>query len=579
MALDVIIKNADVIDGTGKKRVKSDVGIQGDSVTALGDLSSATAAKIVDATGQVVTPGFIDMHSHSDQTILKYPCGESSLGQGITTTVGGQCGFSAAPLNKHWLYCWWEENWWHKIAPRKYYDEPVGLLDKVKEAAKDDGLDITWSTFGEWLDAVEKSKPGLNIRPLIGHGAVRTAVMGLDYHRQATSAEIEAMKRYVDEAMDAGAGGISNGVDYAPNSYSSVEESYEVIGAAAKKSGLFSSHWRRTGLREGFGNPGLIDGIREAIDIAKKTGAKLEIAHLSPGYLISPAATPRLSALAAEETLAVIDKAIKEDVDITFDVIPSHLTGGVIHWKYVAAMLTPWLKEAGTLERFADNLNAPDLRQEMREYIMSGKWYMLNPLIQPGWANRIKIGQSVVKDFIGKTIAEIAGETGVDSLEALMNVISADPYVSSAWADEKESDEVKRIFFRHPLAMVGVDTFLVDPTYEIKVVPYTLPNPNTFGGMARFIKLYGLGLLGLEEGIKRITSLPAKTLGIKDRGTIAEGMKADLVVFKPEAVLDKGTEEEPRQYPEGFSWVFVNGVVAMENGKLTRSRSGRVLRR
>ncbi len=579
MDLDVIIRNGDVIDGTGEKRRRLDIGIKGDRIVALGDLSSATAKKIVDASGQVVTPGFIDMHSHSDQTILKYPSGESSIGQGITTSVGGQCGFSPAPLNDHWLYCWWEANWWDKVAPRMYYDEPVGSLKKAKQAAIEHDFSITWSSFAQWLDTVEQSRPGINICPLVGHGTIRAAVMGSDYRRYATSDEINAMKRYAEEAMDAGANGISNGVDYAPNSYCSVEESYEVIGAVAKKGGLFSTHWRRTGLRKGFGNPGLINGIKEAIDIADKTGAKIQIAHLSPGYQVSPSSTPGLTALAAEETLAVIDDAIKQGIDATFDVIPNHLTGGVIHWKYVATTLLPWLKQAGSLERLAHNLKAPDMRQEIRKYIMAGKWFMLNPIVQPGWASRIKVGRSDVEKFQGKTIAEIAEQEDVDFLEALMNVVSKDPRATTAWVEGPEGDKVKRIFYEHPFAMVGIDTFIVDHTYEVTVPPYTLPNPNTFGGMARFIKMYALGLLGLEEGIRRLTSLPAETLGLKDRGLIAEGKKADLVVFEPNKVQDKGTEEEPRQYPHGFNWVLVNGVIAMENGKFTKSRTGEVLRR
>jgi N-acyl-D-amino-acid deacylase len=163
-------------------------------------------------------------------------------------------------------------------------------------------------------------------------------------------------------------------------------------------------------------------------------------------------------------------------------------------------------------------------------------------------------------------------------LDALMDVIQEDPH-ATVGKPKEGSDEIKRIFFRHPRAMVGIDTFLADETAGSSVPPYYLPNPNTFGGMARFLKHYALGLLGLEEGIRRLTSLPAERLGLKDRGVIAEGKKADLVIFRPEAVLDKTTSEEPRQYPEGFTWVFVSGKPAVEEGKLTLSRSGSVLRR
>jgi N-acyl-D-amino-acid deacylase len=577
MTFDFIIKKAQVVDGTGAQSTVEDIGIKGDAIAAVGDLSAAEAARVIDAENQVATPGFIDMHNHFDQTVLLYPAAQSAVAQGITTAVTGQCGFSPAPLNKHYLACFWEWDWWDRVRSRKYYQEVVGDLDKVRAAAKEvQNLDIDWSTFDQWLRRVEQSRPGVNLVPLVGHGTVRAAVMGLDYRRIATQDEVGAMRRYVEQAMDEGAWGISNGMDYAPNAFCSKEESYEVIGAAVKKGGFFSSHWRRTGLREGFGNPGLIEGLKEAIDIARKTGARLEIAHLSPGWLMAPSPTPRLSRAAAEETLAVLDEALKSGVDLSFDVIPNHLTGGVIHAKYVAAALTPWLKEAGSMEQLAKNLAAPDLRDEIRQYIGSGKWYSLNPILQPGWASTIVVGNTSVDEFRGKSIMEIARSTGRHPLDTLMDVIQRDPHATRAEPKERP-DEIKRIFYKHPRAMVGIDTFLVDETAGSRIPPYYLPNPNTYGGMARFIKQYVLGLLGLEEGIRRLTGLPAERLGLRDRGVIAEGKKADLVIFQPEAVVDKTTSEEPRQYPEGFTWVFVNGKPAVEDGRLTLSRVGSVL--
>lgn len=574
---DIIIKGGQVIDGTGSPRAEKDVGIKGDSISAIGDLSGAEAARTIDAAGQVVTPGFIDMHNHFDQTILLYPHGQSAIAQGITTAVSGQCGFSAAPLNAHYTTCFWEFNWWDRVQPRKYDMEITGDLAKAKKAAKEvDGLDISWSSMAEWIATVQKAKPGLNIVPLVGHSTVRTAVMGEDYRRHATPDEIAAMKRYVEQAMDEGAAGISNGMDYAPNAYSSVEESYEVIGAAVRKNGLFSSHWRRTGLRRGFGNPGLIDGIKEAIDIARKTGAKLEIAHLSPGYQISPSPTARLSALAAEETLAVLDEALAAGVDLTFDVIPNHLTGGVLHGRHIAAALEPWLRQAGSPDALGRLLEAPDFRQEIWEFLMAGRWYGLNPILNRNWAKNMVVGDTTVKEFKGKSIADIANASGSDPLYTLMDVLRRDSHAKHA-PPKEGSDQVKRIFYGHKLAMVGIDTFLADKTMEVTVPPYYLPNPNTYGGMARFIRLYANGLLGLEEGIRRVTGLPASRLDLADRGVLAEGKKADVLVFKPEEVTERGTAEEPREYPAGFSWVFVNGTPAMTEGELTLSGSGQVL--
>jgi N-acyl-D-aspartate/D-glutamate deacylase len=452
-------------------------------------------------------------------------------------------------------------------------------LGKAKKAAKEvEGLDMDWSGFGEWLDRLDRSGIGMNLAPLVGHSTIRAAVMGQDYRRHATPAEVEAMKRYVEEAMDSGAQGISNGMDYAPNSYCSPEESVEVIGVAAKRGGLFASHWRRTGLREGFGNPGLIQGLKEAIEIAKKTGAKFEVAHLGPGFQVLPSPTPRLAACVAEETLAVIDDAIKGGVDLTFDVIPNTQTGGVGYSKYLVSPLTPWLKMSGSMDRFGSDLKAPDLRREIRQYIMSGKWYSLNPIVQPGWAGGIKITKSKVPGLDGKTLAEVAKERGQDALDTMMDILSEDPWTTTGL---RKGDEATKIaFYKHPKAMVAIDTFVVDETCEGKEPPYSLPNPNSFSGMARYLSLYATAdVLGLEDGVRRITGMPAERLGLADRGLIAQGKKADIVVWRPEAVKDTTTEDEPRRYPEGFSWVFVNGAAAMEDGKLRLTKTGRALRR
>lgn len=579
MAYDLIIRDGVVVDGTGGPRRRADVAVNGDTIVAVGDLGGTEAARVVDASGLTVTPGFIDMHSHSDQTVLQYPGGESSAGQGITTSVGGQCGSSLAPLGKYMGIGMWGNNWRDKVAPSKYYGGGAIDAETVKRAAKEyGGFDIDWTTFGELLDRYERAKPGINLVPLVGHGAIRTAVMGKDTKRHATPEEVEAMKRLAAQAIDEGAMGISTGMDYPPGVFASHDEFCAVVGEAAKHGGYFSPHWRRTGLRQGFGNPGLIEGLKEALDVAKRTGAKTQVAHLSAGYLISPGPTPRLARVAAEETLEAIDETLAAGVDLAFDVIPNHITGGTTHQKYLAGTLAPWFKEAGTFEHFAQNLMADDLRQEIKAFILSGKWYPLNPNLQPNWASGLMVDHSSAAQYDGKSIAEIAMETGKDPLDSLMDVIVADPRACGGMRRPYALDEALRIFYSHPLAQVGIDTVLVDETFEMTVPPYGYPNLNTFGGVARFIRLYAVGHLGLEEGIRRLTGLAASRLGLADRGLIKPGMKADLVVLKPEDVVECQDQIEPRQYPTGYHWVFVNGVAAMENGKLTHSRSGMVLR-
>jgi len=580
VSLDLILKGGTLVDGTGKPRRRADVGIAGDTIAAVGDLSQVAAEKVVDATGLVVTPGFIDMHSHADATVLHYPAGESAIGQGITTSVGGQCGSSMAPLHEYVGVGLWGANWRDQVAPAKYYAEGAIEIEKVRQAAKAyDGFDLDWAGFGEWLERVEKARPGINLVPLVGHGTIRTAVMGKDTKRQARPEEVAAMEQQVAQALEEGAMGISTGMDYPPGVFASHEEFCAVVSEAARHGGFFSPHWRRTGLRQGFGNPGLITGLREALEVAKVTGAKTQVAHLSSGYLMAPFATPRLATVAAEETLVAIDETIGAGVELAFDVIPNHLTGGTMHQKYVAGTLAPWFKEAGSFEQFARNLAAPDLRQEIKAYIMAGKWYTLNPILQPLWASSLMVDKSAVPEFHGKNIEEIAAKRRQDPLDALMDVIEQDPRACGGLRRPYAFDQALRVFYSHPRAMVGIDTTLIDHTFEMTVPPYNYPNLNTFGGMARFVRLYALGHLGLEEGVRRLTGLPAQRLGLADRGAVAPGMKADLVVFDAPAVVENQDDTDPVQYPKGYHWVFVNGVAAMANGSLTHSRSGQVLRK
>ncbi len=576
---DIIIRGGLVVDGMGTPGFQADIGLTGDTIAAIGDLKNATAGKTIDAKGKTVTPGFIDIHSHAESTVLNFPAAESAVGQGITTSVGGQCGFSPAPAKDYWVSGTWDWNWWSKASPYKYSRAALLDLDIARKYSREvDGCDIDWATFGEWMERVDRVRPGTNICPLVGHGTIRGVVMGRDHRRAATEEEVRKMKYWVEEAMDSGAWGFSNGLDYAPNAWSTLEESCELVGAAAGRGGIFSTHWRRTGLRAVGGNPGLINGLREAIEIAKRTGCRIQIAHLNLGYLVSPEPTHKLAVCAAEETLALLDSAISEGTDLAFDVIPHHLTGGILRLKYVASILSPWLWVAGNLEQFAENLKAPDYRDEIRNYIMAGKFYSINPVTSPGWAAGILIAKSEVESYTGKTIADIAGETSTDPLDALFHVIMDDPYARLSLGKPDTPDDVKRVFYKHPRAMAGTDTKLFDTAAEQTIPPYYVPNPNTYGGMARYIKRYGIGMLGFEEGIRRITSLPAATMGLRDRGEIVVGKKADIVVMTPHLVCERSTDDEPRQYPGGFDWVLVNGVPALADGKHTLSRSGKVLR-
>jgi N-acyl-D-amino-acid deacylase len=499
------------------------------------------------------------------------------VAQGITTCIGGNCGLSPAPLAAHYTSCnWWDWNWWEKVAPTKYYQEILGDIDDVRKASMEvDGVDIDWKSLAEFLERVENSRPAVNLGVLVGHGTIRTAVMGRDWRRGASAEEIRLMKWYAARAMEEGALGISNGLDYAPNNYSCSNESYEVIAEAVKKGGWFASHWRRRDLRPPTGKPVLADGLREAIDIAEKAGARLQVSHLSAAYSVWPAPTERLSALIAEETLAMIDEAASQGIEISFDCIPSD--GGGFYGKYMASMLTPWLKVSGSLEQLAINLRRPEVQDDIREYITSGKWFYLNPVTNPGWAHSVRIIESDCAEYVGRTLHEISLEQNSSALDTLMHLITRDPRIRSA--SSGSSYLTKRIFFSHPKAMPGVDAITCDLGWEVRVPPYLLPDPGAFGGMATFIRKYGQTTLGIEETVHKMTGLPASVAGLSDRGVLAPGYKADVVVFSPEEVSETGDYVEPRRYPRGFEWVFVNGEAVVSESTLTGCRPGHVLRR
>ncbi len=578
MALNIKIARGEIVDGTGQPRYRADVGIRDGEIVSVGDLSGVEAERTIDAAGKIVSPGFIDMHSHADETLICYPGAENFRAQGVTTVVGGNCGFTSAPLTRHYTAGFWEWNWWNDINPRKYYQEPVADLEPVERAMLEhEGVELSWRTFGEFLEALDEKVPGINLIPLAGHSTIRTAVMGHDYRRHCTDEELARMLDWVREAMDAGAFGLSNGLDYAPGAYASEEENVAIVRAAAERGGMFATHWRRTGLREGMGSPVLIRGLREAIDIATRAEVQLlQVSHLLPGYSIFPDTPEKMREAAAHHTLDVLDEAIEAGLNVYWDVIPN-TGGGVLSMKYVAGLLNPWLGEAGNLEQFSRNLGAPDLREEITGYIEAGNWYSLNPLTSPGWASALIISHHVDDGVRGRSLAQVARERDAGALTVLFDLLVDDPFTRAHPPAGSETSH--RIFFEHERTMVALDTFAMDTTYDVTVPPYFLPHPNTFGGMPRYFSRLGIPLLGLEKAVHRVTGLPAGVLALTDRGQIAPGRRADIAVFTPDELEERATYDEPRQYAGGIDHLLINGTLSIEDGQMLKERSGEVLRR
>ena len=578
---DLLIRDGLIVDGTGNSAFKGSVAVKGDRIVGIGELRDSGAGRVIDAKGEVVSPVFIDAHGHADHTILLYPLAESYVEQGVTTCIGGNCGFTPAPLKDHWLSLFWDIDTFYELRPFKYYSPEIVPLEEFERKAMElYGLDIDWKSFPEFLDRLQRTRFSPNLVVFVGHNTIRVAVMGEDQQRKPKENELEEMKRLVENAMEAGAWGLSTGLDYPPGVFSETEEIVELAKVAAKYGGIYSTHWRRTGLRREKTKPQeKIQGLIEAVEIGKRAGIPVQISHLLSGYTIAPPPPPILEEASAKATLEVIDKGVKGGVDVWFDVIPN-TTGGVFTSSFLIALLSPWVREVGSSEGLARALALSDFRSELKEILNAGKWYALNPRVDPHWATRIKITKSGDKAAIGKTIAELAQEKGKDALDALFDVLQGDPDTRALPA-MIQSETEKATYLTHPRAMVGIDTFALDYRWETRHTPKFYPHPNTYGGFARYFRVYQreLRTLSLEEAVRKVTGSPAKRFGLKDRGRLANGMKADIVVFDPNEIGDVGDHMEPRRHPRGIISVLVNGEVVVEGGVHTGKTPGVLIRR
>lgn len=578
---DLVIKGGIIIDGTGSPAFEGSVGIKGDKIVAVRS-EELKGSETIDASSLVIAPGFIDAHSHADKTIPVFPTADNYVMQGITTTVGGNCGNTIAPILEWWPpNIFWDLDIIYELSPYKYYFDGMLPADEVKKKMKERyGINIEWGSFAEFLDWLEGRKISVNHVPLVGHNTIRAEVMGPDWKRDPTEQELERMKELVREAMEAGAFGLSTGLDYQPGVFSKTEEIIELVKVVKEYGGIYATHWRRTGLRRERAKPitEKIKGIIEAVEIARRTGVPVQISHITLGYTILPLPPPDLIEAAVKATLKVIDEARAEGVKVHFDVIPN-TTGGTMTSIYLANALLPWVKVAGSRERLASALKMKDFREEIRSIITAGKWWGINPIVNPYWAQTVEVVACKVKRWVGKTIDEIAKIEGIDDIEALFRVLIEDPDTKARRLGLRTDHEIAA-FFKHECCMVGLDTYAFDEKWEMRGPPFYLPHPNTYGGMARYFRRYfrEMKVLSLVETVKRVTSLPASVFGLNGRGVLKPGAYADIVVFDPDAISDVEDPLEPRKYPKGIHYVLVNGKIVVREGRHTGERPGKVFR-
>jgi len=584
---DILIKNATVVDGTGAPSYKGAVAVKGERIAAVGKVEGdlkEDARVVIDAEGLMVAPGFIDVHNHGDLSILYYPKADCFVRQGITSFVGGHCGDSPGPFGDWIGLPWVLGDLYSDIAPSMYTREWLQPRDLVNERHRElYGWEIDWSTMGEFFERVESKGISTNYVPLVGHGDVRSLVMGPDFKRVAKRKEITEMRKHIEQAMEDGCRGISVGRDYDPGIWAGFDELLACAKVAAKYGGVYASHSLRTGHRKprkpGEFPPLATEGVLEAIDIGRKAKISVQVSHLGNLYRVRPGDNKSVTKAVIDATLKIIDDAREEGLDVNFDVIPHHLTGGIGTSPYLVGSLSPWLKIAGSYGQFSEALRMSDFREEIKATITSGKHYRLNPNINPDWAGGRTIVECKEERFLDKTVTQVAEELGVDELDALMEILMADP--ETKVVRRGNDDWVKLEYFKHPEMMVGIDTFAVDETRIGRHLPPSYPNENSFGGHTRYLRRVAreTGTLTWEEAIRKLTSLPARKFKMTDRGVLRAGAYADIVVLNPKTVTDRGDQIEPRQYPDGIEHVVVNGEPVVNESGHTGALPGKILYR
>ncbi len=592
---DLLVKNAWIIDGTGREAYKGSIGVKDGVVAQVGEVKG-DAAKTIDAKGLYASPGWIDAHSHGDTTLLFFPQAESYVMQGVTTFIGGECGGSMGPFGDLIPLPGIARYYADELEPHKYYPKntifPRDQVNQVLE--RHFGVTIDWETLGEWFKRVEEVGVSMNVAPLVGQGTIRYKVMGTDYKRHSTPEELEEMKALIRQALEEGAIGLSTGLDYDPGVWASMDEINECVSVLKEyENAVYCPHWRRTGRRRGvkFGDTrsNKVDGLLESINTCRVTGVKTNIAHLTPGWRLVPEGNEYMEEHNIRATLKFFDEALEEGLDISFDSMPWFLRGGFDVMPYLCSILLPWLKEAGSRERFAEWLRAEDYRQEIKDALRDGKWFIrlaYNPNTNPQWAENIWISKHKDKSLVGKNLAQIAAERGTPQLDTWFDLICEDPDAMGYAAGTADTGNFpwkryRALMFQHPVGSLSLDQSVYDAKYEMTKPPYHRPGINAFNAFPAFIikMVKEEKIFTLEEAIYKMSTAAAEHHNLKGLGRLTPGSRADITIFNLDGLKVTATPVEPRQHPKGIEYVVVNGVPVVEKGRHTGARPGRVVKR
>ncbi|MGW6059943.1 N-acyl-D-amino-acid deacylase family protein [Streptomyces sp. NPDC055189] len=531
--MDLVIRDARVIDGTGGASYRADVGAHEGRITTIhpeGDAGPRpTGARTIDAQGLALAPGFIDMHAHSDLALLRDPDHSAKAAQGVTLEVIGQDGLSYAPVD----------------------DRTLAQVRQAITGWNGDGSDIDfdWRTVGEYLDRLDRQGTAVNAAYLIPQGTVRMYAVGWD-DRPATPAEVERMKQLVAEGMEQGAVGMSSGLTYTPGMYADDSELTELCKVVAQFNGYYCPHHRSYGA-------GALQAYEEMVNLTRTANCPLHLAHATMNFGVNKGKAPDL--------LALLDTALASGADITLDTYP--YTPGCTT---LVAMLPSWASEGGPDSIFArlqDDATAEKIRHHMEVIGADGCHGV------PIEWDRIEIsGVSVpgLESFVGKTVAESAAARGEEPWVTARRLLIDDKLGSTILQHVGHEDNVQAIM-QHPVHTGGSDGILQG----------FKPHPRAYGTFPQYLGRYvrELGVLTLEECVAHLTGRPAARLRLPDRGIVREGYRADLVLFDPETVAAGSTFDAPRTLPTGIPHVLIDGKFVMEDGRRTDILAGRSVRR
>ena len=524
--LDLAVKNGYVLDGTGNPWFRADIEVRNGKIAKVGHLIQ-NADTLLNARGLTVCPGFIDMHSHSDDALLINPRAESKIRQGVTTEVIGNCGDSGAPINE---------------TIRKEMEKTAAPLISA-------GVKIDYSTLQEYAGKLERQGISVNAAPLIGHGNLRKMAVGYE-NRPPTTKELERMKNILAGAMRQGAFGISTGLIYPPGSYSKTAEIIELAKVASSFGGIYTSHIRGEGET-------LLKAVKEAITVGERVKIPVEISHHKAGG--------RKNWGKVKQTTQMIEEARARGIDVTCDVYPYVASSfGLVN------MLPQWAHEGGP-ERIIQRLKDPRIKKRMRRDMLKGS------LSSAHWDKTMIAHCPRKREYQGRFVRDIARARREDPFEFAFELLIDEELAVGVVRFGMCEDDVEHVI-RYPGAMIGSDGSALA---RYGPLGKGHPHPRNFGTFPRVLGHHARrrGIITLPDAVRKMTSLPAQKLGLRNRGVIRPSAWADLVVFNPRKVIDVATYANPKRYPRGIEHVVVNGVLTLSKGKHTGAMAGKVLKR